>query len=84
MSGHSNHYVHVICKDVVSILNRCVVDELIRPLDTSSAASTMSTLGDVKIVVDTTFVPLPKSPFKPTHYHGNSPTKVAWKYEVAV
>jgi hypothetical protein len=33
--------------------------------------------------VDSTFSPLPKNPFKPKLYHMKSPTKLAWKFEIA-
>ena len=45
--------------------------------------STRSSLQHVKILVDSTFLPLPKTPFNPTHYHMKSPTKTAWKFEIA-
>ena len=40
-------------------------------------------LRNVRIIVDTTFVPLPKNTFVREDYHQKSPTKAAWKYEIA-
>ena len=39
--------------------------EFIRPIGSTSPPSTMSRLFDAHIAVDSTFIPLPRSPFKP-------------------
>jgi DDE superfamily endonuclease len=67
---------------VVDILDSTIVPALICPVNDSSPSSTLSTLPFVKVIVDTTFVPLPKTPFDPKLYHKKSPTKAAWKFEV--
>ena len=37
----------------------------------------------MKIIVDSTFVPLPKGQFVKKDFHQKSPTRSAWKYEIA-
>jgi hypothetical protein len=81
--GHSSSSLYKIVQRVVSIMDDCIVSEFIQPLSSTAPASTLSTLRHVKMIVDTTFVPLPKTPFAPKVYHKKSPTKAAWKYEIA-
>ena len=69
--------------NVVHIMDDCIVKKLVRPIDDTSPISTRSSLQHVKIIVDTTFIPLPKTPFNPKRYHKKSPTKSAWKFEIA-
>jgi hypothetical protein len=80
---HGRRYLHDVVRDVVRVMDAHIVNKLIRPIDHTSPISTRSTLQHVKILVDSTFLPLPKSPFLPSHYHQKSPTKTAWKFEVA-
>jgi hypothetical protein len=79
----TNHFLSDLVGHVVHIMDDCIVKKLIRPVDHTSPISTRSSLQLVKIVVDTTFIPLPKTPFDPKRYHKKSPTKSAWKFEVA-
>lgn len=72
-----------VVRGVVEIMDDCVVKQLIRPVDSTSPISTRATLPNVKILVDTTFIPLPRTPFNPKLYHQKSPTKSAWKFEIA-
>jgi hypothetical protein len=53
---------------VVSIIDHSIVNELIRPIDSTSPPSTMSTIFDAFIIVDSTFIPLPRSPFRPSYF----------------
>jgi hypothetical protein len=76
-------YIKRVVHDVVHILDEHIYNKLIRPLDSTSPSSSLSTLQNVRIIVDTTFIPLPKTPFDPTLYHPKSPTRAAWKFQVA-
>jgi hypothetical protein len=80
--NRSRHYLYNVLRSTIHVLDSHIFTELVRPLDTTSPISTRSTLPHVKIVVDTTFIPLPKTPFQPNLYHPKSPTKAAWKFEV--
>ncbi len=57
----------------------------LRPLRPTARpdAPTSVFFANVKIIVDSTFVPLPKNTFVRQDYHQKSPTKAAWKYEIA-
>ena len=83
LCGATNSNVWRIVRDVVQVMDECIVQQLIRPIDSTSPISTRATLPNVKILVDTTFIPLPKTPFNPKLYHKKSPTKSAWKFEIA-
>jgi hypothetical protein len=78
----TKRYLVDMLKDVVHIMDAHIVNELIRPIDHTSPISTRSSLQHVKIIVDSTFIPLPKTPFKPKYYHKKSPTRTAWKFEI--
>jgi len=64
-------------------MDDCIVKKLIRPVDHTSPISTRSSLQRVKIIVDTTFIPLPKTPRNTKLFHKKSPTRSAWKFEIA-
>ena len=81
--GRSHQWLHDMVKRTVSIIETSLFDELIRPIDSTSPPSTMSTIFDAFIAVDSTFIPLPRSPFKPKYFHPKSPTKSAWKVQIA-
>jgi hypothetical protein len=81
--GHNSSYHKRMVAKVVHIMDECIVRKLIHPLSSTAPTSSLSSLSNVKIIVDTTFVPLPKTPYNPTLYHPKSPTKTAWKYEIA-
>ena len=81
--GRSHQWLHDMVKCTVSIIETSLFDELIRPIDSTSPPSTMSTIFDAFIAVDSTFIPLPRSPFKPRYFHPKSPTKSAWKVQIA-
>jgi hypothetical protein len=81
--GETNSNVWRVVREVVHVLDMCIVKQLIRPIDSTSPIYTRSTLSHVKILVDTTFIPLPKTPFNPKLYHKKSPTKSAWKFQIA-
>ena len=77
----STSFWHRSVRRVIDVLDRKIVSHLIPPLAANAPPSTF--FDRVKIIVDTTFVPLPKSPFLPKDYHKKSPMKAAWKYEIA-
>ena len=79
----SNFYLHNMVKAVVGIMDTHIVKELIHPVNDTSPYSVMSTLRDVRLIVDSTFIPLPKEPFYPFLYHSKSSTKSALKVEIA-
>jgi hypothetical protein len=81
--GETVSNVWRVVRDVVQVMDECIVNQLIRPIDTTSPISTRATLPNVRILVDTTFIPLPRTPFNPKLYHQKSPTKSAWKFEIA-
>jgi len=68
-------------RQVVAALDDCCFALFVKPL--ASDAPTSIFFNNVKIIVDTTFVPLPKNTFVREDYHHKSPTKAAWKYEIA-
>ena len=79
--SHSEHFWHTMLRRVVTALDECMFDHFVTPL--ASNAPTSIYFADAKIVVDSTFVPIPKNTFVPADYHKKSPTKAAWKYEIA-
>ena len=68
---------------VVPIIDSSIYDELIRPFDDCAPESTLWTLRSVKMIVDSTFISLPKEPRLRTHYNPKSPTKTLWKIHIA-
>ena len=75
-------YWERLIRRVVSIIDEKIVHLLIYPADDSSPESNLSTLSAVKLAVDTTFIPLPRTPYNPKLFHPKSPTKAAWKFQV--
>jgi hypothetical protein len=82
-TGRTAEYLWRTVRQVVHIMDDCIVSKLIQPVDDSSPISTRATLPNVKIIVDSTHIPLPKSLFKPQYFHAKSATRAAWKFEVA-
>jgi hypothetical protein len=78
---HGQHYWHTMLRRVVTVIDECCFDLFVQPL--AADAPTAVFFANVKIIVDTTFVPLPKTQFVRADYHQKSPTKAAWKYEIA-
>ena len=74
---HSGFFWHLMVRKVVAALDGCISSRFVPSL--ASNAPTAVRFPNVKIIVDTTFVPLPKTPFIPADYHKKSPTKAAWK-----
>ena len=65
----------------MAALDEYIYDYFVPPLASDAPSSVF--FANVKIIVDSTFVPLPKTQFIPADYHKKSPTKSAWKYEIA-
>jgi hypothetical protein len=82
-TGRTTEYLWRTLQKVVIIMDQCIFSKLVRPVDNTSPSSTRATLPNVRIIVDTTFIPLPKTPHKPKYYHSKSATRAAWKFEVA-
>jgi len=78
---NSVHYWHNMLRRVIAVLDECIFDRFVPPLAPNAPTSVY--FAYVKIIVDTTFIPLPKNQFIPADYHHKSPTKAAWKYEIA-
>ena len=78
---HGQHFWHTMVRRVVDALEECLYAHFVPPL--APTAPTSVYFANVKIIVDTTFVPLPKTQFIRADYHHKSPTKAAWKYEIA-
>ena len=78
---HGVHYWHIMLRRVIAVLDECIFDRFVPPL--ASDATTSLFFANVRIIVDSTFVPLPKTQFVPADFHKKSPTKAAWKYEIA-
>ena len=78
---HGAHYGHTWVRRVVNVLDECLFDHFVTPL--VSDASTSVFFANVKIIVDSTFVPLPKTPFIRADFHQKGPKRSAWKYEIA-
>ena len=72
---HSGFFWHLMVRKVVAALDGCISSRFVPSL--ASNAPTAVRFPNVKIIVDTTFVPLPKTPFIPADYHKKSPTKAA-------
>ena len=67
---------------VIEILYEHIVDALIKPITPDAPSSIKPTLDHVKIIIDSTFIPLPKAEKDPKYYHPKSPTKSALKVEI--
>ena len=78
---HGVHYWYTWVRRVVDVLDECLFDVFVPPLATNAPTSVF--FANVKIIVDTTFVPLPKTQFVRADFHKKSPTRSAWKYEIA-
>ena len=78
---HGQHYWHTMVRRVISILDECIVSLFVQPLAGDSKTSVY--FANVRIIVDSTFVPLPKIQFVRADFHQKSPTKAAWRYEIA-
>lgn len=68
---------------VVEIMYRNIVPVFIQPLSSHATSSSYQTLSNVKMIIDSTFLPLPRSKRESKLYHMKSPTKAAVKYELA-
>jgi hypothetical protein len=68
--------------DIIDILNSHLVPLLIQPIPVSAPSSRMSTLENVRLIIDSTFLPLPKAEKRPEYMHIKSPTKAALKFEI--
>ena len=66
-------------RKVIAILDECIYTRLVPPLEPNAPNAVF--FANVKIIVHTTFVPVPKTPFIAADYHKKSPTKEEWKYE---
>ena len=64
---HCAHFWHSTVRKVVAALDECIFSRFVPPL--APNAPTAVRFPDVKIIVDTTFVPLPKTRFIPAEYH---------------
>lgn len=71
-----------IIHDVIDIMDTHLVPLLILPIDRSAPSSRRAALPRVKIVIDSTFIPLPKTEKRPQFFHLKSPTKAAMKVEI--
>lgn len=71
-----------IIHDVVDIMDTYLVPLLLLPIDRSAPSSRRAALPRVKIVIDSTFIPLPKTEKRPQFFHPKSPTKAAMKVEI--
>ena len=80
-SAHGVHYWHTMLRRVIAALDECIYDYFVPPLAPDAQSSVL--FANVRLIVDSTFVPVPKSQFIPADYHEKSPTKSAWKYEIA-
>jgi hypothetical protein len=81
---HSRHYLYDVIDRVLHIMDERITEQLIKPIAPTAPLSTRSTLPNVRIVVDTTFWPMPRTPFNPKMYHKKSPTKSAFKYQIGI
>ena len=78
---HGVDYWYKMLRRVVVALDECIFDHFVTPVAPNAPPSVF--FANVNIIVDSTFVPLPKNQFVPADYHKKSPTKAAWKYEIA-
>lgn len=69
--------------DVINILNNKLVPLMIVPISSSAPSSRMPSLENVRLIIDSTFIPLPAAEKGKKYYHKKSPTKAALKFEIA-
>lgn len=67
---------------VIDILDSHLVPLLIQPIQPSAPSSRRSSLQNVKLIIDSTFIPLPAAEKGGKYYHKKSPTKAALKVEI--
>lgn len=74
-----------LLRHVIEILNTTIVPVLIVPLSATDPASSFSQHSDVYIIIDSTFIAIPRPMYKEErkyNYHFKSPTKFALKVQV--
>ena len=79
--SHGQHYWHTTLRRVICILDNTIYPLFVTPL--ASDAPTSVFFPNVKIIVDSTFVPLPKGQFIKKDFHKKNSMRSAWKYEIA-
>jgi len=67
---------------VIDILYEQLVPVLIQLISADAPSSRFPSLEHVRIVIDSTFIPLPAAEKRPKYYHPKSPTKSALKVEI--
>jgi hypothetical protein len=68
---------------MIEILNIPIVLVFIHPIPPSDPSSGMSTLLNVRLIIDTTFTPLPAAQKKRKYYHLKTHSKATVKFELA-
>ena len=66
---------------IVEVIDESIFDIFVPPV--AADAPTSVFFANVKIIVDSTFIPHPKTPFVRADFHKKSATRSAWKYEMA-
>lgn len=67
---------------VIDMLHKHLVPLLIQPIPSNAPSSRTASLQHVKLIIDSTFIPLPAAEKQPRYYHKKSPTKAALKVEI--
>lgn len=67
---------------VIDILYEHLVPVLIQPIPADAPSSRLASLEHVRLIIDSTFIPLPAAEKQPKFYHKKSPTKAALKVEI--
>jgi len=80
--SHSITTIERVVQRVMDILYEHLVPVLIQPVSSTAPSSRAASLTHVKLIIDSTFIPLPAAQKQPKYYHMKSPTKAALKVEI--
>lgn len=79
---HSRTVITQAIHTVIDMLHAYVFPRLVQPIPANAPSSRAATLDRVKLIIDSTFVPLPSAEKRGKFYHKKSPTKAALKVEI--
>jgi hypothetical protein len=78
----THYHIRSTIQAGINILYDCAVPALIHPIPPTAPSSRIPSLQNVKLIIDSTFIPLPAAEKDPKYYHPKSPTKAAMKVEI--
>jgi hypothetical protein len=74
--------IHRTVHEVINILHTHLYPSMVQPIHPLAPSSRRSSLQNVRLIIDSTFIPLPLSQKNKKWYHPRSPTKAALKVEI--